>query len=548
MRRMLRRVSIAMLIGVGLLVAGHLVTSVWAVIFTDFPRDRSGNVGPPVFFTGSGGTFTVVTPTDRLPVNTGPPTQATTDPTGWGKAFFDTGTTFSFNGPALVFASDELILAFQPDAGTSILTWQSRDGGRTFTLINTSAALPFNPGNSNHAIRFGGNYLYGVGGSGAFDGYLRSASGVTWTQVDLPTVVGGSVTSIHGQGSTVLAAVDTGTLFVCRSTDSGVSFASCTDHAATGIATNSQSVASPALNIWLVGDGAGTIARSTDDGVTFASVLSMGGVASHVICISATVCLAANRTGTIWRSQDAGATWAIELSVSPVPNFNGFLDFGGGTVVALSTAGLTPDFFRSIDSGGTWTIQGELPRSFSLLTTAETRNGRAIYGDRGAQRAIYSSIVGAGTLILAGEDGTKLDVDANGRLTANQGAAGTEPGWPVEGSQRATLRNSRAVSAANTAVTITIAAVAGQAVRLYSYAGFCAAGGTSTTVQVQDGGTIVWQQSQVVNDGTGLTPPHANFSFDNIGLRGTTGNAMSVTLGACGAGVVGTISVHASQF
>lgn len=102
-------------------------------------------------------------------------------------------------------------------------------------------------------------------------------------------------------------------------------------------------------------------------------------------------------------------------------------------------------------------------------------------------------------------------------------------------------RNSRSVSAANTAVTASIAAVTAQQVHLYSVAARCSAGTAQLQVKDAIGGAVIYDTSATEVAATTFrwtfAPPLSN----------PVGNGMDVVLGACGAGNTGTLIVHASQ-
>jgi len=103
-----------------------------------------------------------------------------------------------------------------------------------------------------------------------------------------------------------------------------------------------------------------------------------------------------------------------------------------------------------------------------------------------------------------------------------------------------TLRNSRQVSVADTAQTISIAAVANEQVNLYGLA-VHADGAPICTVQVKDGvaGPIVWEAE--------VTDASASYQFQPA-LSSSDGNGMDVVVGTCGVGVISTLSMVGSQF
>ncbi len=109
---------------------------------------------------------------------------------------------------------------------------------------------------------------------------------------------------------------------------------------------------------------------------------------------------------------------------------------------------------------------------------------------------------------------------------------------PIQG---LVLQNSESVSAANTAVTKSIAAAFNQQVFLYSVSARCSAGTASLTVKDGVAGTTIWT-SAAAEVGT------TSFKFQwNPGLASSSGNGMDITLGTCGVGNTGTLDVQASQ-
>jgi hypothetical protein len=127
----------------------------------------------------------------------------------------------------------------------------------------------------------------------------------------------------------------------------------------------------------------------------------------------------------------------------------------------------------------------------------------------------------------------------SGTVTATQGTAGTSP-WAMALSQRGTRVNSSSTGAANTAVTVTITAASGESAHLYAIDAYCSAGASSLTVQ--DGATTIWR-TPATEVGTTL------FSRTwPVPLTGTPNTAMTITLGTCGVGNTGTLSVQADRW
>ncbi|MGH7376135.1 MAG: WD40/YVTN/BNR-like repeat-containing protein [Candidatus Methylomirabilales bacterium] len=523
-----------------------------------WPQDDAGRSAGQCSFVGSAGTPVLCSPTDPLPTG-GAPTQSTNDPTGFGKQFFTSSATFTgAAGPSPVFVSDQQILAFQRNVGAApqaMLTWLSINGGRTWALVSTSTTL-FNVTNTFVAARVGGAYLVGVGNIGAGGGLLRSTNADNWTAVPLSGAAAGSVNSIAAQGTTVLVGRNSdGT--ICRSTDSGATFATCVDFAAiTGFTIGPQGIASPTASTWLIGGTDGTVGRSTDDGGSFTNVLSIGEVSvkTHLICLSATVCLASGG-GSIRRSTNAGATWTNVFAIPGTGTLDGFVNYGSGVVVTVP-ATATP-FYRSVDFGATWQFQGTMPAGLSSpLGSIDVNSGRAIVGNavNGAGPLLYSPVVGAGETIIAGASGSRWDIDGSGRgftrsVIANSAGttfAAVSGGLRLDvGMVFATGGNARTCStpAADTAASVSVAGVANQRVSLSSYVAFyTTAPAAAQTLTVTDAATTVWRD--IVN-GANTPTRHA---FGSPPLYATTANSMTVTLPAGGAGVSGVLCVAMDQF
>jgi hypothetical protein len=132
-------------------------------------------------------------------------------------------------------------------------------------------------------------------------------------------------------------------------------------------------------------------------------------------------------------------------------------------------------------------------------------------------------------------------------LTANPASAVT-PSSGVAPSitasqQGVTLLNASVTPAANTAATITLTGAAGQRVTIRGiYIKSVGAVSTSTVI-VQDGATTVLDFGTVSVPLAGATVPFTG----NPLVTGTTGNSMTVTVGAGGALSILTVSVVADR-
>lgn len=92
-----------------------------------------------------------------------------------------------------------------------------------------------------------------------------------------------------------------------------------------------------------------------------------------------------------------------------------------------------------------------------------------------------------------------------------------------------------ATAAAATAVTQTFAAVTGKSHRLTALAVSYSAAPTAGRVTISDGATVVFEVDITAAGPLSVPLPQG-------GLQGTAGAAMTVTLGAAGAGVVGKVN------
>lgn len=111
-------------------------------------------------------------------------------------------------------------------------------------------------------------------------------------------------------------------------------------------------------------------------------------------------------------------------------------------------------------------------------------------------------------------------------------------GAPVQGS--GTLTNSQTVSAADTAVSVTLAATANSRSHIYKVTGRCSAG--TSTMSITHGGTTVWSTAATE---VGVV----NFREEwATGLTGPVNSAAVMTLATCGAGNTGTLMVQSDIF
>lgn len=504
-------------------------------------RDDTGAVAPPVVFQGSGAAQTRTSALDPLPVTTGA-TTSTTDPFGWGRTWVGTTTPVISTG---FFVDDRSAVGFT--GGATLTYLRSDNAGVTWTTLGSVAY--FNTAAVTGSLLLpNGRAFLTTGASGGFSAgtcpTTIATGGCTGTTGSAP---GGLTTSFlpHLQAGTLIWPASGATGFICRSTDSGAS-ASCTQPAAiTGSFVTGQQVASPAEDVWLALDSLERVYRSTDDGVTwtFITALAGTGTTGAIACSSNNVCVAAN-TLAIHRSTDGGLTWT-QVQTTNV-NIRGFVVFGRDIIVALKgfLTTTTSVGARSSDNGASWSQLG-FPVTAGVDASPQGIStngaGSAIYlnGNIG-----YSRAIGAGEAGIVGESGVRWDIDgegAGGVYQGNSQAGGADNPWQVVPIQRDTLTNSQTTGAANTAVTVTIAAATDQRAHLYKVAARCSAGTSSLTVQYPSGTTRWSTEAAEVTT--------VNFTERwNPGLTTTANTAMVITLATCGVGNTGTLMVQADRF
>jgi hypothetical protein len=99
-------------------------------------------------------------------------------------------------------------------------------------------------------------------------------------------------------------------------------------------------------------------------------------------------------------------------------------------------------------------------------------------------------------------------------------------------------RNTQTVSVANTAAVKTLTGVANRAWRVYGFSAFCSAG-TSTVTLAEAGTTTFSTNTGMI--GTTLT----GVAFPGGPYTAVAGATVTLTLGTCGGGNVGTLNVQA---
>lgn len=531
-----------------------------------YPRDDTGAVAAPcVWQTGATGAFNLCGDNNPLPFSTAPSSAA--DPVGWGRtAFSSTFSGGNANSVTGLWADDQTVIAI--NVATLSYNLYRATRGQAFVAQGTiTTNIQAQQPESMLALPSGDYLVAGAlgGGNTMFRGNLQTMTSITGTA---PAGVARTF-SLVLQGSTILAAGEHASVpVICRSSNLGASFTCTTSPTGLtgifGVTNGRQRLASPALNIWLALNDVGTVFRSTDDGVTWASVATLAPTTTQprsLVCgIASNVCLASAQSN-LYRSTDGGQTWTQTFAQATTPpgTVRGFLNYGNNVVVAWIGATAQPAL-RSADGGVSWPsiITGPGVAVTSIFSNLETRNGRGVLFGTGTQVAVYTPAVGAGETTIAGANGQRLAVNADGSLTATQGAAGTAPwltsaaqgagavnsgtleAWQTTPVQRGTLANTEATGAADTAVVATIAAVANARAHLYRVDARCSAGTSALTVQ--DGATTIWSTVAAAITTAQFATTWAP------GLTGTTNTAMTVTLATCGVGNTGTLTVQADRF
>ncbi len=177
-------------------VAAAVVLILWqaglAVIFNNFPVDRSGNVAPVAVFGGTGGVFTAVSSVDPLPVTTGAPT-ASTDPLGWGQAFFPSNVKGGQAGACTIESSLNIVCK-EPTASVNALN--SNDGGRIYRQLSTGLVAG-SVHNTAHTV--GGGVIFMTGSAPAANFRRSVNSGATWVVAATPPPTTGTAAQHAGR-------------------------------------------------------------------------------------------------------------------------------------------------------------------------------------------------------------------------------------------------------------------------------------------------------------------------------------------------------------
>lgn len=142
---------------------------------------------------------------------------------------------------------------------------------------------------------------------------------------------------------------------------------------------------------------------------------------------------------------------------------------------------------------------------------------------------VLPCVASSGTAVITTTNVSSLHCTTNGDVTTS----------PL---QMATLGNATQTSGANAANTIANAAVAGSRWNI-TYLEAYASAAAACTLTIQDGGSTIY--SHALTTQTSAAPLQINFGAS--GVTNTVGNAMQVSIGACGGAVTSTINLVASR-
>jgi hypothetical protein len=495
------------------------------------------------------GSVPVTMASDQSPIVTTPSGVATPQSSTPLSALFThwyegTGVVTTNVATEVIFLSDNIALDVR--GGGGLTQYVSVDRGRTFqATAGTITNCPTPTSIATNGLRV----LVGCRtGGGDLEVAFTDNAGLTWTTNNFATPGGvEGICSVGLAGTTAIAATLNG---MYRNTSSGTGAWTLVSSGSRCTTTGNHNAIRIGSSNWVVATTVG-MQISSDDGLTWATATGFPTAtsATRLAAVSSTILLGvAQGSATLYRSVDGGATWTSSTPFSGASI--GGIAVTGSTVVVTGIASGTVFTFRSTDLGLTWPLVnlrvsgGCYSGSGYMCSTAANSIGDVIetrLPNGGTYYLQYSPVLLVGQVTLAGEDDTLLKIDANGFLTANQGtaAAGTSA-WSMASVQGATLFNTSATGAANTAVVATVTGAASKRTHLYGVTAFCSAG--SASIIVADGVTTIWQ-TPAGAVGTGV------FSAGwTVGLTATTAANIVVTLSTCGAGNTGTLSVQADRF
>ncbi len=542
----------------------------WALAASGQPltwdRDAGGTPAPPCYFVDDSVTPPLLVRCSKSnPLPSAPGVSAATDPFGFGRIWFK-GTYAPQPQPLFGLFTDSIqVVTVRQSAGGNVQVDRSADGGKTFPISQ------INPLPAGHTFKAG--LIFAPSGpfflslctrtAGPAQRVCRSASLNGWTaSADIGAVNDTLSAALGVQGTTVLVWGQNGVNVaqVCRSADTGATFAACVLLTGNGPPQNDggyYTITSPTPGTWLLIDVAAKVWRSTDDGASFTAIQTLtggGGTGVAVLCVTATRCVATSG-GTFYFSNDAGLTW--NLSSSTAVGADAICNFGNGVLYARATtadSSATAPYvggFQTLNNGQSWlpsTTNGGSTNAnvqTDTLTCSPGGKGFATARDGFATVLSFFNPTVAGGGLLIGSTGNALGVDANGNVTANQGLAATGPlPWfqvPVQGP---TIQNAApVVSAANASATVTLTGVAGTRVCVREIAIKATGAQAVFTLTAQDGATVVWDQGTQTAT---LTGPALRFTGSPL-FCASTGNNLVINIGAGGVGAITTTSTIADR-
>ena len=447
-----------------------------------------------------GGTGTICRSTDNAATFT------CQTPSGFGSvtALTTSASTGTWQGIASPSLNLWLVL------NSTNVIWRSTDDGQTWTNVTTLTA------NStvNAILCVTGTICYALASSSAqtaLEIYRSTNAGLTWSRV-LNLARGDRVTNLINVGQGVAIALGdpttaAGTPWAYRTADFGATW---------------EPLASPELTA--------PIATSALVGYTGLFVQSIGGVAGvSVFCTAG----AASCGAQVIRSTIAGNP-GPETANQGAPASQGnrwpvFLSDGTAAQGTLAN----PFYVRPSDgSVPLGTVQNPL------------RVGAVDQGAAAAPLSAWPVKLTDGTttqaVALPFKAATGADAAAVIALSPNSPLPPPSAPLPIAAGQAQATFNSTATGATNAAVTATIPGLSGHRPRLYGVSAYCSAG--SATITVSDAGTNIFTTPSGFV-ATTLT----SIAWTPAALTGAVGHAIIITLGTCGAGNTGTLTVQADR-
>jgi len=564
-----------------LLLPAHLEAQTW-------PRDITGTPAAECAALDANGTPQLCGPSNPLPVTGSTALSGGTGTSSAGQNWFLSqppgfnpfvrlnGTSDTLQ-PWLFFLDDINLVAFGAGnaPNSTVHRWSSTNGGKSWTAVSQSAALCGGFQLASVLKVPTNNYIFACGG--VIANTFFTGDGIQFTSRTATGALPSNVRNNIAQNvATVLVSSPDGTATnndtICRSANSGTTWNCAIMPAITGwtggangfsvanSAQAAQSFAAPSANNWLVAGNSkttsvGKILRSTDDGLNWTEVFSGGSAIGAVQCLTSTLCLTAAGQ-QIQRSTDGGASWTTIVTTGPAganTNWNAVIPFSDTVaVVAPFGAASTPvHFYRTVDGGLTWGDQQSSPcvRNTGVaqpVASVAVRNGRAVVVSNylslttGGPCAHYSSL-GTGGTAVTGPLGVAWEIGADGSGPMSQG--NPQVPFTVAPTQGLNLFNSQATGAANTAVVVTIAAVADQRAHIDRVEASCSAGTSSLTIVDTSNGVTLWT---TLTGEVGVARFRQPFTPKS--LTGPTQSTITITLAACGVGNAGTLIVHADRF